>query len=80
MAIKFRNSLRHRINQRYRSALDKIYAPVISRLTTEEYYCQCGSRNDCLRVYLARRTQPHREYLASRIKPLRDLIARLIAR
>lgn len=80
MAIKFRISLRHRINQRYRAVLDAIYAPVISRLTPEEYFCECGSRNDCLRVYLARRTRPHREHLASRIKPLRARIARLIAR
>lgn len=63
VALKFNQSRTTRIANKARELrgrlLDVIYAPVISRLTDEQYFA-CRTRNDCLRAYLGLNRAPRR--------------------
>lgn len=57
MALQFRQSRVQRLRSTAQNlisrALDRVYAPVISRLTDEEYF-SCRTRGDCVRAYFRR--------------------------
>lgn len=55
MALQLRQSRQNRVRELISNLLDIAYAPVISRLTNDEYF-SCRTRNDCVRALLRRMT------------------------
>jgi len=52
--LRIRTPLRHRIAALGHRILDAVYSPVISRLSTDDYFAS-RTRNDCLRAFLRSR-------------------------